>query len=346
MKQTATDIMIFRFSAMGDVAMSVPVVKTLTEQYPDINIIFVSRPFFAPLFAGIPQVKFVGINFDDYKGIAGLWRLFQRLKKYNPTYIADLHDVLRSKILRTFFKLYAHRIAVINKGRKEKRALTRQKNKIFKALKSTHQRYADVFKNLNYPVDLQNFKPELPPLSENVKLFLQNFDGKKLIGIAPFAAHQGKQYPLDKVKELIKLLLNEDASIDILLFGGGKKEKTLLNELEKINRNRIVNLAGVFKFSEELQLISRLQIMISMDSANGHLAALYGVPVLTVWGATHPYAGFSPINQPSENQIVADRKKFPQLPTSVYGNKTFKGFEQIWKSIDNQKIIDRVKEIL
>jgi ADP-heptose:LPS heptosyltransferase len=346
MKQTTTDIMIFRFSAMGDIAMTVPVVKTLIAQNPGIEIIFVSRPFFAPLFKDIPQVKFVGIDLNCYKGLYGLWRLFRKLKSYHPDYIADLHDVLRSKILRIFFKLNAYKIAVIDKGRREKKALTRPKDKIFKALKSTHERYADVFRSLGYDVDLQLFNPEKPSLNESVKLFFQNFTGKKLVGIAPFAAHQGKQYPIEQIKELITLLLEKDANTDILLFGGGKKEKLQLDELEKINRNRIVNLAGVFNFEEELQIISRLNVMLSMDSANGHLAALYGVPVITVWGVTHPYAGFTPLNQPIENQIVPDIKKFPQLPTSVYGNKTFDGFERIWETVDAKIISEKIINLL
>ena len=138
------------------------------------------------------------------------------------------------------------------------------------------------------------------------------------------------------------MLLEKDNKIVILLFGGGSREKQLLDELEQIDRNRIVNVAGVFSFEEELQIISRLQVMLSMDSGNGHLAALFGVPVVTIWGATHPYAGFAPFNQPVENQILPDLKQFPQLPTSVYGNKTFDGFEKVWDTIKPEKIVERI----
>ena len=62
-----------------------------------------------------------------------------------------------------------------------------------------------------------------------------------------------------------------------------------------------------------------------MDSGNGHLAAMYGIPVITVWGVTHPYAGFAPFLQPEENSITADREQFPLIPTSVYGNKVWGG---------------------
>ena len=339
--------MLFRFSAMGDVAMTVPVVKVLADSYPDMEIIVVSRPFFKPVFNGIPQVKYVGIDLkNNYKGVGGLYRLFLELKKYNPHVIADLHDVLRTKILRFFFGMAGYRVAVIDKGRKEKKALTRSQNKVFKALTSTHERYADVFRKLGYQIDLNRYTPAVPDLSPQVSLFFENFKNQKIVGIAPFAAHAGKEYPLKKTAEVISLLLQKDKTIHILLFGGGNREKERLDELEKIDRNRVVNLAGVFSFEEELQVISRLDAMLSMDSANGHLASMYAVPVISIWGVTHPYAGFVPLAQPAENQITPDLKVFPQLPTSVYGNKTFEGYQKIWETIEPEFITQRILQTI
>ena len=340
-------ILIFRFSAMGDVAMTVPVISVLQSRYPQLEITLVSRPFFAPLFKDIPKVNFIGIDFkNEFKGFKGLLKLFFKLKDLQPDAIADLHDVLRSKVLVVLFKIFGYYVAVIDKGRADKKALTREKNKVFKPLKTTHQRYAEVFESLGFSINLDEFKPIKPQLSSQVSLFLQNFSNKPIIGIAPFAAHKGKQYPIEKIKELLILLRKHIPELNILLLGGGEKEKKILDKLEAIDRNHIVNITGVFSFEEELQVISKLNLMISMDSANGHLAALYGIPVLTIWGVTHPYAGFTPINQPIENQITADLQKFPQLPTSIYGNKTFKGYEKIWEDITHQIILNKIKNIL
>jgi len=258
----------------------------------------------------------------------------------------DLHDVLRTKVVRLFFKASGYKVAVIDKGRREKNALTRAQNKVLVPLKTTPERYADVFRNLGFKVDLNAVKPLKPALSSQADLFLQTFEGQTLVGVAPFAAHEGKQYPLDKIKEMIRQLLDADDRINVLLFGGGDKEKKILDDLEKINHNRVVNLTGVFSFEEELQIISRLDLMLSMDSGNGHLAALFGVPVITIWGATHPYAGFAPFMQAGERQIIPDLQKFPQLPTSVYGNKTFDGFEQVWETITPDLITKKILENL
>src|SRR5690606_16745433 len=98
-------------------------------------------------------------------------------------------------------------------------------------------------------------------------------------------------------------------SIKIFLFGGGNEEIQKLNQLQN-NHSNVIVLAGKLKFNQELEVISNLDLMLSMDSGNAHIAAMLGVKVITLWGATHPFAGFSPFNQPLENCIVSDREKF------------------------------------
>jgi len=334
--------MVFRFSAMGDVAMVPPVLQALVTQHKTLEIIMVSRPFFAPLFKDIPGLKFIGVDLKNrYKGLHGIYKLSRLLQKEKPDFVADLHDVLRTKILRFFFKTAGYKTAVIDKGRQEKKALTRSRHKILKPLRTTHKRYAKVFEQLGFSVDLQQFKSIKPDLAASVQLFLNPFEGQKLIGVAPFAAHNGKQYPIEKIKAVMKLVLEGQPQAVFLLFGG-PDDKVSLDALEVLDRNRIVNTAGLFQFEEELQLISRLNLMLSMDSGNGHLAALFGVPVITIWGATHPYAGFSPLFQTEDLQLLPDLSQFPQLPTSIYGQKTFDSFEDVWESIPPEKVADKI----
>ena len=340
-------IMVFRFSAMGDVAMAVPVLKALVEQNK-VQVSMVSRAFFAPFFQSLPNIEFISVDLkNEYKGLGGLISLYRKLKKIKPDAVADLHDVLRTKVLRCFFQASGTKVKKIDKGRKEKKALTREKNKIFIPLQSTQERYADVFRKLGFHLDLSKVEAlPKPKESSQVSLFFQTFEGQKTIGIAPFAAHKGKQYPFEKIKEVIKILLESDTEINIILFGGGEEEKRKLAELEKINRNRVVNIAGLFSLEEELQILSRLDVLLSMDSGNAHMAAMYAVPIVNIWGATHPYAGFAPFNQKKENQILPDLEKYPQLPTSVYGNKIFPGFEKIWEDITPESVVKKLQDEL
>ncbi len=340
-----------RLSAMGDVAMTVPVLRAFASQNPEVKITVISRPFFKPLFETISNVSFFAFDEKNrHKGFFGLLRLFQDLKALQIDAFADLHNVLRSKIIRTLFALSGIKTASVDKGRAEKAALTRSENKIFKPLTTMFERHVKVFEELGFTVDLSNpVFPEKAVLSNDIlKILVENekipdFSGIR-IGIAPFAQYDSKVYPLDLMQQLIDKLA-ENANYKILLFGGGKKEIELLDSLLKKKEN-VINIAGKIKFPQELQLISNLDVMLSMDSGNAHLAAMLGVKVITLWGATHPFSGFSPFNQPIENALTADRNLFPKLPTSVYGNKKVAGYENAMRTISVESVIDKINSSL
>jgi len=256
---------------MGDVAMSIPVIRALTEKHPECKITVLSKPFFKPLFDKIPQVSFFAAQVNTkHKGILGLFKLYRELKKENITHVADFHNVLRSKILRTLFIFNGNPCICINKGRTEKKALTRTKNKIFKQLKTSHQRYAEVLNKLGFNLDLSN-----PTLIEKKKLsekitIITGLKTDTWIGIAPFAAFKGKVYPLQLMEEVIKEMASK--GFKIFLFGGGKHEIKILNTIENTYKN-VINLAGQLSFKEELEVISKIILMVYMDSGNAHLAA-------------------------------------------------------------------------
>ncbi|HEX8015101.1 MAG TPA: glycosyltransferase family 9 protein, partial [Flavobacterium sp.] len=159
--------------------------------------------------------------------------------------------------------------------------------------------------------------------------------------IAPFAQYDSKVYPLDLMKEVIAKLAENPAN-KILLFGGGKKEIEILDSLSERFEN-VINMAGKIKFQQELQLISNLDVMLSMDSGNAHIAAMLGIKVVTLWGATHPYAGFLPFNQSLDNALTSDRSQYPKLPTSVYGNKIVEGYQDAMRTIAVESILKMLK---
>ena len=329
---------------MGDVAMTVPVIRALTAKYPDCKITVLSKPFFKPLFDTIPQVSFFAAQVNTkHKGIVGLFKLYRELKKEKITHIADFHNVLRSKILRSLFLFDGKPSIFIDKGRAEKKALTRTKNKIFKQLKNSHQRYADVLKKLGFTLDLSN--PTLinkKKLSEKITLFT-GLKKDTWIGIAPFAAFKGKVYPLRLMKEVIEEMASK--GFKIFLFGGGKGEIEILNTLENIH-DGIVNLAGKLSFKEELEVIGVLDVMVAMDSGNAHLAAMQQVKTITLWGVTHPYAGFAPFHQPDDYSMVSDLEKYPKIPCSIYGNKVANGYENVMETIAPTKVIEKIMSVL
>lgn len=344
-KGSKSHILVIRLSAMGDVAMTIPVLIALLTKNPELKITVLTKKPFTPIFSGLENVEVYEADVKKrHKGLVGLWRLYKELKKLEVDYVADLHNVLRSRILKKYFALDKTPFIQIDKGRMDKKALTRSKNKTFQQLKSTHQRYADVFAELGFPIDLSNIKLlDRQPLSGKV-LELVGQDTKKWVGLAPFAAHEGKMYPLAQMKQVIESLNNTN-KYKIALFGGGVNEIKQLEDIEK-EFDGVVNMAGKLNLSEELSLISNLDLMLSMDSGNAHLAANYGIPVVTLWGLTHPYAGFYPFNQSLENALLADRKQFPLIPTSVYGNKLPKGYDNVMQSITPEQVVTKISQLL
>ena len=341
--QNKKHILVIRMSAMGDVAMTVPVLKTLLEQNPELKITVVSKGFLKPLFDNIDSIDFFAVDtHGKHKGILGIYKLFKELNRLKIDAVADLHNVLRSKLLRFFFKTTRKPIAFINKGRAEKKTLTSLTNKIFTPLKTTHQRYADVFKKLGYSINLKT--PSLKEkeiLSDDLKKLIDFTESEQLIGIAPFAAHEGKRYPLELMEQVIEDLSKK---YKILLFGGGISEIAMLTKITQKYTNTYC-IAGQVKLKEELSLISNLSAMISMDSGNGHFSAMFGIPTITILGATHPYAGFAPFHQ-QNNCICADRNQYPLLPTSVYGNKVIPGYKKVMFSIPSKTIVSKVLTVI
>lgn len=334
---------------MGDVAMTVPVIRAFVEQSrslgTNVKITVVSRPFFKPFFDGIPNVDFFAVDVKGrHKGFLGLLKLYSDLKKLNIDAVADLHNVLRSQVIRTLFSLGGKKVASTDKGRAEKSALTSPENKIFKPIKSMVERHVETFNKLGFTVDLSNPKfPQKAVLSSEILKISGEKTNQKWIGIAPFAQYESKVYPQDLMQKVIDNLAS-NTNNKIFLFGGGNKEIETLNSFANGKEN-IINVAGKLKLTQELGLISNLDVMLSMDSGNAHIAAMLGIKVVTLWGATHPFAGFTPFNQPLENCLTSDREKFPKLPTSVYGNKEVEGYQDAMRTISVEKVVEKVLSI-
>ena len=311
-------LLVIRFSAMGDVAMTVPVVTSLARQYPELRITVLTQQCHAPMFDWMPaNVEVLGVDLSKVKGVPGLERLFLQLHKRRFDLVADLHDVLRTKYLRTRFRLTRARIAVIDKGRKEKKALIG--NALGQApLKSTFERYADVFRQLDLNIQLdftRAFDLHHEPLAPVESRIGRKKAGDRWVGIAPFAAHPNKIYPLDHMQQVAAQVAAQGCRV--FLFGAGQRERDILESWTAAGIESVAGRMG--GLHNELLLMAQLDCMVSMDSANMHLASLVGTPVVSIWGATHPSAGFTPWNQPADRIVQCE--DLDCRPCSVYGNR-------------------------
>ena len=342
-------ILVIRFSALGDVAMVVPVVYSLAKQHPDIRITMLSKTAFRPLFENLaPNIGFMGADLKrEYKGLRGLNALYRRLTAKQFTAIADLHSVLRSEFLRLRFNMSRCRVEHINKHRKGRRKLTSNNNKQLTQQPTPFQNYVEVFERLGYSINIQ-FTSIFPSGRGDLSLLPANMNAKNAdelwIGIAPFAAHEGKIYPTPLMHEVIRQLTQQHPNARIFLFGRGEKEDQHFTEWCKEFPTCVFVSQHLESMSQELILMSHLDVMLSMDSANMHLASLTGIPVVSIWGATHPFAGFMGWNQTKDNAVQAD---LDCRPCSIFGQKPCKrGDYACMNMIKPETVVEKINTLL
>lgn len=316
-------LLVIRLSALGDICMVLPVLDAACKSHPEVSFTFLTSKVGAIIASTVlhhDNLKIRSINKKDYNGISGMNRLYKEMKSLNIDAVADLHDVIRTKWVRFRFLLNGYRVETIDKGRSEKKALL--SHAIHRQLTTSIARYQDVFTRLGleFNVDYDGKLVREDLLKHLSEFGKDTVDNELSIGIAPFAQHEGKVYPAPKMRETIDLLLKELPSLKIYLFGS-REEQSVLDVWAAAYPEQVINLAGKQSISDDLNLMCRLKLMISMDSANMHLASLVGLRCISIWGATHRYAGFLGYNQSEEDCVELP---LSCRPCSIYGNKPCK----------------------
>jgi ADP-heptose:LPS heptosyltransferase len=345
-------ILVLRFSAMGDVVLLVPVVKSLVATYPDVEVTVVTRPKFASLFTDIERVVPFPADVDyTYSGILGMRELFGKLlRKGGYDIVMDMHDHIRTIILRNLFKIFGTPVVVFEKGRKQKRAFTRKDNKITTPLPHTVERYSKAFEKAGYPVTIGS-----PPYftiksstEDQVTEWLQKNDLSKKerwIGIAPFAMHASKIWPVQNYAKVIEQLVKKFPA-KFFLFGGGK-DLIFFESLKETFPGHCVVVAGQLKIKQEIALMRHLDLMLCVDSSNMHLASLAGTPLLSVWGGTHADVGFGPYVKNDESIVQIGRDVLPCRPCSVYGKEVcYRGDFACLNYITPEDVVGRMEKLL
>lgn len=333
-------VLITRFSALGDVVISVPVVYSLCRAYPDVRFVLLTRPWPAEVMIQRPANLMVeGVDLKAYGGVGGMRRLASEMRrKYGVTHMADLHSVMRTWAIGAFMRLHGVKVARLRKGRKQKRALV--KGKIHEQLATSHDRYEAVFRSLGFEwkETFQGFAPV-----EGSELVPAKAEGERWVAVAPFSQHRGKEYPLPLIEQVVERL-TAIHGVTVMLFGGGEKEKKALRPLVKKYPHTVSVAEIKHTFTDEIALMQHCDVMLSMDSANMHLASVASLPVVSVWGATHPYCGFMGWKQ---KESLAVQLPLPCRPCSVFGNKPCRfGDYRCLTGIDPETIVEKIKNVI
>lgn len=310
-------LLVIRSSAMGDVALTAPVLIGMRKQFPDVELVLLTRPAFKPFFINVNGLSLFFPDFKKrHKGLSGIFRLYRDIVREDEVdCVIDLHDVLRSKILRFIFRLSGVPVSVIDKGRKEKRLLVAGKKKV--QLKHSVTRYSDAFKRAGFPVE-PSVEISILPLAEASQAAETMIDnnGELNIGVAPYAKHKLKMWPEENMIRLLSMI-SEKNNCRFWLFGGVEDSEKLASFQKRVPGS--VNLVGKLNLNEELALMSKLDFMIAMDSSNMHMAALTGTKVISIWGGTDPLSGFGAWMQPKEYFISIPVDELTCRPCTTFG---------------------------
>jgi len=335
-------VLVIRFSAIGDVAMTIPVLYAAAKANPNDSFTVVTQTFMTQLFVNQPSnVHVLGVDTKgSEKRLGGFLRFAFRLAGQPYDIALDLHNVIRSRILDLMFRLKGKRVFRIDKQRKQRKQITRKPPKTIAPLRSTTDSYAEVFHQAGFC-----FEDTFTSLLDGWHNESSSVFGEKKgrwIGFAPFAKHAGKVYPIDEMERVIEYFAKQPATT-LFFFGGGGYEEAVLSQWEYQYPNTCC-VAGRYNLVQELELISRMDLLVSMDSANMHFASLAGTKVISIWGATHPYAGFYGYKQ-CEN--LAIQAELPCRPCSIYGNKRcYRGDWACLHAITPDSIIAKIEQTL
>lgn len=334
-------ILVLRLSSMGDVLLALPVLKGILGNNPEVELVFVTRKNFVPYFTGIDRLIIVPFDPDGlHKGLSGLWRLFIGIRHYSCKRVVDLHGVLRTNLLDFLLLLNGCRIYKICKHRKIRRKILNNKTIGIKVPR-TVDRYLRVFEKAGLAGNIVDnaFPPmDYPTWISNINPHVRR------IGIAPVSKHRTKNWGLKNVSELISLLKLK-YPVEIHLFGGTEDKQ----DLNSLSGPDIFNHAGMIDPLDEISLIQTMDLFVSMDSANMHLASLAGISTVSIWGATDPSLGFAPLNQPADYSLFADPADVTCRPCSVYGEIPCRRADApmiCMNSIKPGNVLDKINEIL
>ena len=337
-------VLITCFSSISNVAAIVPQLYGLVNDYPQHEFVVLSRSFLKPLFDKLPRVTFVGADIrGEHKTIVGVYRLFKQLKAMRPDVVLDMQRSWRTRLITRLFALLGTKTLQIGFARSEQKHLIKRGANKYHPIPTIFDRQARLYAKIGLKVNDDFHKLYEPNMEQVAKI--KELYGEKCghwIGIAPFSIARGKTLPLRKMKNVIAHF-DKQPNTKIFLFGAGEMENELLSDWQSLYNN-VYAVHTNLKLDDELILMNFLDVMLCMDSANMHLASLMAVPVVSVWGATHPYSGFLGWKQSMDNCVGVD---FSCRPCTAHSDKKCKyGDYRCLESLHSSKIIEVINQCI
>ena len=295
--------LIIRFSSIGDIVLTTPVIRCLKEQVEGAEIHFVTKKQFASVLVGNPNIHKIHVLDQS------LNTLIHELKNESFDYIIDLHHNLRSSIIK--FRL--RRMAFsFNKLNFEKWLMVHFKKNYLPA-KHIVDRYLETCKFFDVKNDNQGLDFYIEPKNE---IDINSFPPEYKSGYVAFvigAKHATKQLPESKIIELCNLI-----SKPLILIGGPEDKDKAENILKKTSNSTVFNACGKFNLQQSASLVKQAKIVITHDTGLMHIAAALKQNIVSIWGNTIPEFGMYPY-LPGKSHTIFEVKGLKCRPCSKIG---------------------------
>lgn len=337
-------VLITCFSSISNVAAIVPQLSGLVNDYPQHEFVVLSREFLRPLFDKLPRVTFVGGDIrGEHKTPIGVWRLYKQLKALRPDIVLDMQRSWRTQMIANLFALSGTKTLKIGFACGEQKRLIQQGAEKYHAIPTIFDRQTRLYAKVRLKTNDAFAKLYEPSQEQQDKICsLYGEKSGHWIGVAPFSIARGKTLPFRKMKNIIAHF-DKMPDTKIFLFGAGEMENELLSDWQSLYDN-VYAVHTNLQLEDELTLMNYLDVMVCMDSANMHLASLMAVPVVSVWGATHPYSGFLGWKQSVDNCVGVD---FSCRPCTAHSDRKCKyGDYRCLESLHSSKIIEVIEKNL
>lgn len=318
--ENSHNILIIRFSSIGDVLLATPLIRILREKFPDASIDFIVRREYAELLQHNPYISHL-IVFDSSEGFEGLRKLKNELKHASYDIVLDIHNSIRSRYLRKCLRVP---VRTIHKRILQRFLLIHFKWNFYNGIVPVAERYLEAASFLEIENDGKGLDIFIPQeiiarvearLRENLKN--RNF----VIGICPTARHKTKEWLPDRFIALA-LRLHKDTNAAFLVFGGIEDRDYCSAIVDRINAEcndtAAINYAGRFSLLETASAMERCAIVVTNDSGLMHVAAAMKRKIVAIFGSTVEEFGFFPYGT---RAIVVEQKEVRCRPCSHIGKE-------------------------
>ncbi len=332
-----TKVLVIRFSSIGDIVLTTPVVRCLKEQRPDVTIHYLTKLAFSTLLRHNPfidKLYYLDDSLDD---------VIAELKKEQYDHVIDLHHNLRTLRVKKALKTKNHSFPKLNI---QKWLLTNLKVNLMPD-KSIVDRYMETVAPLNVKNDTRGLDYYLPPGPGlgNSDIPMSHWGG--YVGCVIGGSYNTKQLPAEQWKKFCELV-----PYPVMLLGG-PEDAAMGAEIAAQDSIKIYNSCGKFSISESAELVRMARVVVSNDTGLMHMAAAYKKPIISLWGNTSPDMGMFPYygyNNLKERvtplSVIMENKKLFCHPCSKLGySKCPRGHFKCMKELDMAVAVEHVRKL-